>query len=223
MTLAGIGGPVEYLDAHREQVWTWFVWHAWLAALPVVLGLLVALPLGWGAGQVRWLRGPVVAAAGMFYTIPSLALFVLLPPILHTRILDPVNVVVALTGYSIALLVRVVLDGLAAVPREVIAAATAMGYATPRRVWTVDLPLATPVIIAGLRVAAVSNVSLVSVSAILGVPELGQLFTNGFQQFSLDPILLGIAGCVLLAWLFDAVVLGLGRLLTPWQRTGRRS
>jgi osmoprotectant transport system permease protein len=174
--------------------------------------------MGWLARRHRFISGPVITLAGLLYTIPSLALFVVLPGLLHTKILDPINVIVALTIYTVALLVRVVADGLASVPDDVQQAATAMGYRSLGRLVAVELPIAVPVIAAGLRVAAVSNVSLVAVAAILGVPELGQLFTNGFQLFRLDPIILGILGCLLLALVFDALIVGLGRWLTPWRR-----
>ncbi len=135
--------------------------------------------------------------AGLLYTIPSIALFVVLPAILGTRILDPLNVVVALTLYTLALLVRVVADALDSVPPLVVQSASAMGYRPLRSLITVQLPLAIPVIGAGLRVAAVSNVSLVSVAALLGIPQLGQLFTAGFQLDFYTPIIAGIVLCLL--------------------------
>jgi osmoprotectant transport system permease protein len=213
---------IDYFRANSEEIISWFGWHARLSALPLLIGLLIALPLGWLARRHRWLYPPLVTAAGLLYTIPSLALFILLPGVLRTRILDPVNVVVALTIYTVALLVRVVADALAAVPEEVLQAATAMGYRRTGRLLRVELPIAVPVIAAGLRVAAVSNVSLVSVSALIGVPELGQLFTNGFQLSYQTPILLGILLSVLLALIFDSVIGLLARLLTPWRRAVAR-
>jgi osmoprotectant transport system permease protein len=200
---------IQYAIGHRGDLAGWLAWHAWLSALPVVLGLLAALPLGWLAHRQRLAYSAVITITGLLYTIPSLALFVLLPLLLHTRILDPVNVIVALTIYSVALLVRVVADGLAG--------------GSLQRLVTVELPIAVPVIIAGLRVATVSNVSLVSVAALLGVPQLGLLFTSGFQLFDTDPIVLGIAGCLLLALAFDLVIVAAGRLLTPWRRAVSRS
>ncbi len=207
-----------YFDQHRSEVLTWLGYHAWLSAVPVLLGLVISLPLGWLAVRKRWLYAPVVGVAGLLYTIPSIALFVVLPDLLGTKILDPINVAVALTIYTVALLVRVVADGLSAVPNDVAQAATAMGYRRFQRFVSVELPIAVPVIAAGLRVAAVSNVSLVAVAATIGVPELGQLFTVGFQLSYFPPILLGIALCVLLAMAFDAVIVLATRLLTPWQR-----
>ena len=139
--------------------------HLYLAGVPLLIGLLLALPLGWLARRYRPLYPPLIIGTGLLYTIPSLALFILMPGFIGTQILDPVNVLIAMTVYTIALLVRTVADGLGAVPDDVNQAATAMGYGRVARFFKVELPLAVPVISAGLRVAAVSNVSIVSVAA----------------------------------------------------------
>ncbi len=206
---------------HLPQLGSLLLTHAVLAVIPLLVGLAVALPLGWLAQRYRWLRAPLVAGTGLLYTIPSLALFVLMPLVLGTGILDPINVVIALSVYTVALLVRTVADGLAAVPDEVVQAATAMGVGPARRFFTVELPLAVPVIAAGLRVAAVSNVSVVSVAALLGIAQLGSLFTDGFARDFVDPILVGIVACMVLALTLDVVILSLSRVLTPWTRRGR--
>lgn len=192
--------------------------HAWLAAVPLLLGLLIALPLGWVATRVGWLRQVTLVGSGLLYTIPSLALFIFMPLILGTRIVDPVNVVVAMTVYTVALLVRTVVDGLDSVPEEVRQAATAMGIGPVRRALTVDLPLAVPVIAGGLRVAAVSNVSIVSVAALIGTEQLGTLLTEGFAVGFMDEVVVGIVACVLLALAFDLVINLLTRAATPWLR-----
>lgn len=194
--------------------------HLYLAGLPLLLGLLISLPLGWLAWRVRPLGPPIIGGTGLLYTIPSLALFIMLPLVLGTRILDQLNVLVAMTLYSIALLTRTVADGLGSVPPSVRQAATALGYGELRRLAVVDLPLAVPVIAAGLRVVAVSNVSIVSVAALIGVPQLGQLFTDGFNRNAMGPILVGVAACVLLAVALDALIALLSRWLTPWLRKG---
>lgn len=212
---------IQYFHHNQSEILGWLGWHARLSALPLLFGLIIALPLGWLARRYRWLYPPLVSVAGLLYTIPSLALFIVLPGLLKTKILDPTNVVVALTIYTVALLVRVVADGLASVSEEVLQAATAMGYRRFGRLAKVELPIAVPVIAAGLRVAAVSNVSLVSVSALIGVPELGQLFTNGLQLAYQTPILLGILLSVLLALAFDTAIQLVTRLLTPWRRAVR--
>lgn len=191
--------------------------HIYLAGLPFVIGLVVAIPLGWVALRRKWLYGPVLAGTGLLYTIPSLALFILMPGILGTQILDDINVLIAMTLYTIALLTRTVADGLGSVPDHVQQAATAMGYSPVRRLLVIDLPLAVPVIAAGLRVAAVSNVSIVSVAALVGVSQLGMLFTDGFNRNSMGPIVMGVLACVLLSVLFDLIIRVVAKALTPWQ------
>lgn len=193
--------------------------HTWLAGLPLLLGLGIALPVGTLAHRrPRW-RAALVAGSGLLYTIPSLALFVLMPLVLGTRILDAANVVAAMTVYTVALLVRTVADGLDTVPDHVAAAATAMGFRGPRRLVAVELPLAVPVIAAGLRVAAVSNVSIVSVASLIGVSQLGDLLTDGFNRAFGAELLTGIGACLLLALVFDVVIVATAALLTPWRRT----
>ncbi|OLT39631.1 ABC transporter permease [Serinicoccus sp. CNJ-927] len=192
--------------------------HLYLAGVPLLLGLLISLPLGWLATRYRWLAPPMIAGTSLLYTIPSLALFILLPLLLGTQILDDANVLVAMTLYTIALLTRTVADGLGSVPGATRQAATAMGYGELRRTVVVDLPLAVPVITAGLRVAAVSNVSIVSVAALIGVSQLGQLFTEGFNRNDMGPILVGIVTCMVLAIALDAGIALLSRALTPWMR-----
>lgn len=207
---------MEWFLAHVGQVASLTVAHAALAAIPLLLGLLIALPLGWWASRSPRARGAIVAASGLLYTIPSLALFILMPLILGTGILDPLNVVMALTVYTVALLTRTVADALASVPPEVSAAATAMGIKPWGRLLTVELPLAVPVIASGLRVAAVSNVSIASVAALLGIGQLGSLFTDGFAREFVDPIVVGIVVCMGLAMAFDLAIATVSRLLTPW-------
>ncbi|MGE9808761.1 ABC transporter permease [Janibacter sp. G1551] len=192
--------------------------HVLYAGLPLILGLLLALPLGWLAHRWTLGRGFILSAAGLLYTIPSLALFILMPLVLGTQILDPLNVIAAMTLYTVALLVRTVVDGLGSVPDSVEQAATAVGYTPLRRVLGVELPLAVPVIAAGLRVAAVSNVSIVSVASLIGVGQLGDLLTDGFNRDIGAELAAGIVACVLLALVFDLAIQGLARVATPWRR-----
>ncbi|MFL6129882.1 MAG: ABC transporter permease [Mycobacteriales bacterium] len=211
---------IGYLQDHFQQTVDRFVTHAWLAVLPLVIGLVLAIPVGWLASRYRRLYPGVINLAGLLYTLPSVALFVIMPSIIHTKILSPVNVVVALTIYTVALLVRVIADALIAVPGDVRAAAVAMGFTGLGRFLRVDLPIAVPVIVAGLRVAAASNVGLVSVGALIGVDQLGSLFTEGFTLDVGSIVLLGILLCVLLALILDGVIVLVGRRLTTWQRAG---
>jgi osmoprotectant transport system permease protein len=208
----------HYFTQHQSQIWheTWTT--VWLAAVPLLLGSLLALPFGWWASRSRWLYLPLITTTGILYTIPSIVLFVSMPGLIGTRILDPVNVAIALAVYTFALMVRVSADGFRSVSDEAMQAASAMGYTNRQRLLGVQLPIAVPVIGAGLRVAAVSNVALVSVASTIGVAQLGSLFTAGNANDDLHPIVLGLILFVILALLFDAVVLLGIRRLTPWQR-----
>lgn len=190
--------------------------HMVLALLPVVIGLVVAIPLGWLANRSPVARAVLVPAASLLYTIPSIVLFILLPGIIGTQILDPLNVVIALSVYTVALLVRSVADALAAVPAMVVAAATAMGYKPARRFAQVELPLSLPVLVAGLRVATVTNMSLVSVGALIGIGGLGYFITDGFLRASVTSQVAGVVIIVALALVFDALLVLLGRAATPW-------
>jgi osmoprotectant transport system permease protein len=196
--------------------------HLWLSVLPVVLGFVVAVPLGWWAQRhPRW-RGVVVGSGGILYALPSLPLLVILPGLLGTSFLDPVNVVVVLTLYAVALLVRTAADAFAQLPPDVLDAATANGHSGLQRVLRVELPLAGPVLLAGVRVVSVSTVSLVTVGAIIGVTNLGSLFTDGFQRDFTTEIVIGVLAVVAIALVLDVLWVVLGRVLLPWSRqTGR--
>lgn len=208
---------MEWLSNNAGYVAELFLRHAGLSVTPLVLGLVIAIPLGWLASRFpRWYT-PMIAVSGLLFTIPSLALFVVLPVFLGTSVLSATNVVVALTIYTVALLVRTVADGLRSVPHDVVQSATAMGYRQGAQLFRVELPVAVPVIAAGMRVAAVANVSLVSVAALIGVPQLGQLITDGYQRRFAAPLLTGIALSVLLALILDFVILRTAKALTPWR------
>lgn len=211
---------MDWILTHPGEIISLTLSHAWLAGVPLLLGLLISLPVGWLARRDRRLEGVVITLSGLLYTVPSLALFVLMPLILGTGILDPVNVVVAMTIYTIALLVRSVVDGLGSVPEDVARSATAMGFTPVRRFFGVELPLAIPVIAAGLRVAAVSNVSIVSIASLIGVSQLGDLLVDGYNREIGGQLLAGIAGCVVLALVLDLMIRALERALTPWRRAG---
>jgi osmoprotectant transport system permease protein len=211
-----------WLNRNAGQITSWFLDHLVLAGVPTVLGLVLAIPIGAVARRYRFVYPPLVTLAGLLYTIPSIALFVLLPGIIGTKVLDPINVVVALTLYTLALLIRTVADSLASVAPDVIQSATAMGFRPVRRLLSVELPVALPVIGAGVRVAAVSNVSLVAVAALIGVPQLGALFTKGFELDFYTPIFAGIVGCVVIAVVFDVIIVSVVRWRTPWRQAAGR-
>ncbi|MBB3663941.1 MULTISPECIES: ABC transporter permease [Prauserella salsuginis group] len=202
----------------RAQLWAALAEHGYLALLPILFGVVLAVGAGWLGQTWPQVRGTLAVVANLVYTIPSLALFVVIPGVIGTTILDSINVVVALSLYTAALLVRPMLDAIAAVPQAVTASATAMGYRPARRYFGVELPLAVPVLAAGVRVAAVSNISLVSVGALIGVGGLGRLFTDGFQREYYAPIVVGVVLTLLLALVVDLLLVLLRRVLTPWQR-----
>ena len=209
----------EYLEINGETVVESLLQHIWLALLPVAIAFVLSLPLGWMVVRFGWARHPLLTASSIVYTIPSLALLLLLPSVIPTGILDPINVVIALALYSLALLVRTTSDGLASVEPQAIQAATAMGYTPFRRWYAVELPLSMPVVLAGLRVATVANISMVTVSALIGIDSLGSLFTRGFQLgFYTPPIVIGLVLSVLLALVADLGIVMAQRALTPWAR-----
>ncbi|KQU61380.1 ABC transporter permease [Rhodococcus sp. Leaf278] len=197
--------------------------HLYLSLVPLCVGLLIAIPLGTVIRNTRWVRRITLTVASIAFTLPSLALFVTIPAVIGLPVLDPLNVVIALAVYSTALLVRAVPEALDSVPFAVVDSAEAMGYSTLRRAVTVELPLALPVLIANIRVVAVTNISLVSVGSVIGIGGLGQLFTQGYQRDYPDQIFAGIISIVFLALVFDAALFLLGRRLTPWTRLGTGS
>jgi osmoprotectant transport system permease protein len=209
---------VTWVGDNLDLIWAQLREHVYLAIVPVILGLLIAVPLGYLATRYSWLANPLIALGGVLYSLPSIALFIVLPALLGTKILSPVNIIVALTIYAVSLLIRNVIDGLRSVPPEVRQAAVSVGYGTLRRVATIDLPIAVPVIFAGLRVASVANISMVSVGAIIGIGGLGDLFIDGFQKDFMTPIVVGIVLTLALALIADLLIVGLQRLLTPWAR-----
>nr|WP_220476249.1 ABC transporter permease subunit [Microcella alkalica] len=192
--------------------------HVRLSILPIVLGFVIAIPLGWVAHRFQLTRGLILTLVGLLYTIPSLALFVILPPLLGLPFLSEANVLIALTIYAVAIMARSTADALASVDRDIQQAATAMGYSSWRRFWAVDFPLAGPVLLAGLRVVAVSTVSLLTVGVVVGVDSLGYLFTNGSQRGIIESVLAGVVATVVIALLFDRILALIGAWLMPWTR-----
>ena len=195
--------------------------HAWLSALPLVIGFLLALPVGWYASRHPRLRGSLLSVGSVLYSIPSLPFFVILPGLIGTGFLSPANVVIALTVYAAAIMVRSATDAFTSVSPAVLDAATATGYSSRQRGIAVELPLAGPVLLAGLRVVSVSTVSLVSVGALIGVSSLGTLFTDGFNRDFTTEIVVGVVGIVVLAVVFDALLVTAGRILMPWASLSR--
>lgn len=211
---------LEYLRNNSSDIVAALLQHVWLAFIPIVVGVILALPLGYLAARRRRLYQPVMNVGGIIYSIPSLALFVLIPAVLSVGTISPLNVLIGLTLYTIALLTRTVADALISVQGQTTQAAHAMGYRPLRQLVGVELPMALPVMFAGLRVATVANISLVSVGALIGTGGLGTLFTNGFQLGSTEALVTGIVLSMLLAALADALLVLSQRQLTPWTRVG---
>jgi osmoprotectant transport system permease protein len=192
--------------------------HASLTAETVLLAVLVAIPLAVLAYWFRPLTGPILAFTGVLYTIPSLALFALLAPFVGV---GRVTVLIGLVLYALLVLVRNTVAGLVQVPDEVRDAARGMGYGRFAQLWRVELPLALPGILTGLRLATVSTVALVTVGVLVGHGGLGQLILAGFRAGYRAEIATATVLCVFLALLLDLLLAGAGRLLTPWSRRAR--
>lgn len=194
--------------------------HLWIALPAIALSVLVSVPIArWAAFSRR--GGWVLSALSALYAVPSLPLLIVIPVIVGVALRSPINMVIVLTLYGVAVLVRQAAEGFRAIPRATLQAANACGYSLPRRFVEVELPLATPVIVAGTRVVATSTVSLVTVGAFIGVRSLGTLFTDGFQRGLIAEVVAGLVATVLLALVIDALVQGIGWALTPWTRRGR--
>jgi osmoprotectant transport system permease protein len=207
---------MSWLLDNFDYVRELFVRHAWISVASTVIGFVFALPVGWFANEHPRLRGASVFIVATLYTIPSIAMFILLPGILGTPILSVSNVVIALAIYAAAVMVRSVTDAFGSVSPAVLDAASATGFSRAQRVFRVQLPLAGPVLLAGLRVVSVSTVSMLSVASLIGVSNLGSLFTDGFRRDFLTEIVIGIVGVVVLAVVLDLLLVMLGRLLLPW-------
>jgi osmoprotectant transport system permease protein len=210
-----------WIQRNLAMIGNLLVEHIILSVLPVLIALVISLPLGFLVFKTKRVANVILAFLGVIYSIPSLALFVMMPLILGTKILNPVNIVVALAIYSIALLVRGVVDGLRSVPASVKQSASAVGYGWLRRLFRVELPLAMPVIYAGLRVVTVSNIALVSVAVLIGSGALGKLFDLGFGSFFYTPIIVGLVLMLALALVADAMILLIQRGTLPWARKRR--
>lgn len=197
------------------------VLHLREALLPVLAGLIVALPLAQLCVRFRWLYPPVLWVTTVLYAIPSLAFFVIL--IDYTG-LSELTVMIPLAVYSLVVLVPAIVDGVRSVPQETLAAATAMGFGPVRRYVQVQLPIAAPAILAGLRVASVSSVSLVSVGMLIGNEgALGNLLDSGLRFNQPRLVWLSVVGTAVLAILVDALLIVLRVLLTPWMPRGTRT
>ncbi len=204
-----------WLSTHVPYVWAAVQQHVELTVIAVVVGLALALLLGILAHLWRGLKLPLLAAFGAFYTIPSIALFALLVPITG---LSGTSAEIPLIGYNVFILLRNVMVGLDSAPPDVLDAADGMGYRRFAKLVWVELPLALPAIFAGLRVAAVSTIGIVTITAVIGIGGLGQLILRGLIQDFRTPLVVATALCIMLATFGDLLLAGVQRLVVPWSR-----
>lgn len=212
---------MNWVANNFDLVWSLVLAHVALCVPPIILGFVISIPIGWVANRYRLTRGTILVVLGLLYTIPSLPLFIFMPLVLGTPQLSSLNVVVALTIYAVALMVRSATDGLGSVDRDITQAASAMGYSAWQRFWRVELPLSGPVLLAGLRVVSASTVSLATIGSVIGVTSLGYLFINGLQRTIPAEVATGIVAVLVIAVVFDLVLVLIGRLLLPWNRRDR--
>jgi len=221
---------VNWVLGNTDTISDNLIAHVWLSIPPIVISFLLSVPIGLLVSRLRKRRGAaratgstIVVVSSLLYAIPSFPFFLALPAILGTSILDPVNVVIALTVYGIALMARSAADAIDSVDADVVNAAEALGYSPAQRFFRVELPLAGPVLLAGIRVVAVSTVSLVTVGALLGIPNLGFLLTDGLKRGISVEILTGIVLTIVLALVIDGLLVLIGRLIMPWTRGSGRA
>lgn len=207
---------MSWVLQNLDLIWGLTLVHLRQSAIAIALSFVIALPLGWLAWRYTRLRGPVLTTIGLLYTIPSLGLFALLWSVFGIPYLSETNLIVALTIYGVAIMTRSVTDGLDSVDPVTRDAAVAVGFGTWRRFWTVDLPLAGPVLLAGLRVTATSTIALATVGILIGTENLGYLFTNGSQRAIIPEVLTGLVLVVAIALLIDLILVIAGRVLLPW-------
>jgi osmoprotectant transport system permease protein len=205
-------------EGNWDVVWHYAMAHVRITVLALALGAIVALPLG--LAGYRWRRSYplILGVSNVLYTIPSLALIIVLAIGFGLGLLNDRPLVVALAIYTLAILVRNLVEGLRAVPEHVKDAALGMGYTSTRRLFAIELPLALPAIMAGLRVAAVSTISLVSVGGVLGRGGLGFLFFEGYRRRRTSEIIAGLVASILLAVVVDLLLVWARRAMTPWIR-----
>ncbi|RLK52950.1 ABC transporter permease [Microbacterium telephonicum] len=190
--------------------------HLRQSAIAIVAAFVISVPLGWLAWRYTRLRGSVLTTIGLLYTIPSLGLFALLWAVFGIPYLSETNLIIALTIYGVAIMTRSVTDGLDSVEPATRDAAIGVGYGGWRRFWAVDLPLSGPVLLAGLRVTATSTISLATVGILIGVQNLGYLFTNGAQRRIIPEVLVGVLLVVVIALVVDLLLVWAGRVALPW-------
>lgn len=209
----------SYLVDEWDQIQGAIIEHLLLTVLSVAAGLVISAVLAATALRFRWTTTPITAATGVLYTLPSIALFALLAPVFGSRAV--ITAVIPLTLFTLLILVTNIIAGFQSVPRPVVNAADGMGLTPATRVLTVELPLATPLIFAGVRIATVSTIGLVTVAGIIGQGGLGRLIFDGLNRRFDTPTIIGAVLSIVLALVMDGVLLVAGRMATPWTRTTR--
>lgn len=211
---------MKWIIANGDVITTAIIAHLTLVLPALVFSLLISVPIAFFATRHRKIREATLTTTGLAYAIPSLPMLVLIPILIGIPLRSNTNIHIVLTIYGCALLIRASADAFDSVDSDVLASATATGYDPVRKFFAVHLPLAGPAIIAGLRVVSVTLMSLTTVGAVLGVPSLGSLFTDGFQRGIQAEVLTGIILTVLLALVIDFAIVKLGQLLLPFTRRG---
>jgi len=214
---------MDWVWSHLGDIGDMTFDHIELSVPPIVIGFLVSIPIGYWASRSPVARSVLLTIGNILYTIPALALVVLVPVLLGLSLLNPLNVIAALTLYALAIMVRSAADAFASVSTDVRQSATAQGYSAAQRFLRVELPLAGPVLLAGIRVVSVSTISLVTIGALVGIPSLGSFFTDAFQRDFFLEALVGFVLVLLLAAVFDVVLSLIGAALMPWNRGSRLS
>jgi osmoprotectant transport system permease protein len=222
MEVVASAGPIvqwSWVSSERSMIVSLLLQHIELTVIAVAIGLAIAVPLGVFAWKMPVARPPLIGVTGLIYVIPSVALLSLFAPL--TGFFSITTAEVALVGYTLLILLRNTIAGLESVPADAQDAAQGMGYTPLQELMKVQLPLALPAILAGVRVATVTTIGLVTVTAFIGQGGLGQLIIQGFSEDFNTPIFVGLVLSVLLAGVADALIVGIQRLSLPWVRRRR--
>lgn len=207
----------EWVVRNLDEIGARTVEHLFLTAVPVSIGFVISLGLAVVALRWRKTYAPITLVTGILYTIPSLATFALLVPIVG---LNATNAIIALTTYTLLILIRNIVAGIDGVPEPILEAADGMGYRRSERFWRMEVPLALPVIVAGIRIASVTTVGLVTVSAVIGLGGYGFFILRGLNTFFWTQLIVGVVLSVVLASALDLGFIGLQRWLAPWRKAG---
>jgi osmoprotectant transport system permease protein len=211
----------DWVLTHLDDVWARLLNHVLLTVIAVAIGFAISFPLALLAVRRRWLYAPIASFTGILYTIPSLALFALLVPVPGFGF-SIKTAEVGLVSYTLLILIRNTVAGLQSVPPDVKEAAVGMGLSPRQVLWRVEVPLALPIIVAGLRVATVTTIGLVTVTSLIGLDNLGQFILDGINRLFRTPLVLGAVLSIALAVVADASLLGVQRLVAPWTRVRGR-